>query len=192
MGLLSTELTDRCESMCELCKSSKEVDTYIVAPKIGLIIDEQIAVCETCLNQIENPENLDPNHWRCLNDSMWSPISAVQVMSYRMLKKLQDQDWAQDLLNMIYMDEVTREWADSIYQNTDHIIIHKDSNGNILHAGDTVVLIKDLDVKGANFIAKRGTAVRRISLVQDNPEQIEGRVNDQHIVILTQYIKKSM
>jgi protein PhnA len=47
-----------------------------------------------------------------------------------------------------------------------------------------------LDVKGANFTAKRGTAVRNIRLVHDNPEQIEGKINGQGIVILTQYVKK--
>jgi protein PhnA len=59
-----------------------------------------------------------------------------------------------------------------------------------LESGDTIVLIKDLDVKGANFTAKRGTAVRNIKLVKDNVEQIEGKINGQGIVILTQYVKK--
>ncbi|GAK93595.1 alkylphosphonate utilization operon protein PhnA [Nonlabens ulvanivorans] len=40
--------------------------------------------------------------------------------------------------------------------------------------GDSVVIIKDLDVKGSSLIAKRGTAVRNISLVHDNADQIEG------------------
>jgi len=53
-----------------------------------------------------------------------------------------------------------------------------------------VVLIKDLKVKGAGFTAKRGTAVRNISLVHDNAEHIEGKINGQKIVILTQYVKK--
>ena len=53
------------------------------------------------------------------------------------------------------------------------------------------LFLKDLNVKGGGFTAKRGTAVRNISLVHDNHEHIEGRVNDQHIVILTQYVKKS-
>ncbi len=66
----------------------------------------------------------------------------------------------------------------------------KDSNGNILQNGDTVTLIKDLDVKGASFTAKRGTAVRRISLVMDNPEHIQGRIKDQTIIILTKFVKK--
>jgi len=68
---------------------------------------------------------------------------------------------------------------------------HIDSNGAVLSAGDTVTLTKDLNVKGANFTAKRGTAVRGISLVHDNPEQIEGRVNGQKIVILTRFVKKA-
>jgi len=69
---------------------------------------------------------------------------------------------------------------------------HQDSNGAVLEAGDTVTLIKDLNVKGAGFTAKRGTAVRNISLVADNPGHIEGRVNGQQIVILTQFVKKSV
>jgi protein PhnA len=67
---------------------------------------------------------------------------------------------------------------------------HLDANGAILMQGDTVVLIKDLVVKGANFTAKRGTAVRGISLVADNAGQIEGRVEGQRIVILTEFVKK--
>ena len=54
-----------------------------------------------------------------------------------------------------------------------------------------MVLIKDLPVKGANFTAKRGTAVRNISLVPDTPTQIEGRVEGQQIVILTEFVKKA-
>ena len=57
--------------------------------------------------------------------------------------------------------------------------------------GDTVTLTQDLNVKGTSFTAKRGAAVRRIRLVEDNPGQIEGKVNDQTIVILTKFVKKS-
>ena len=69
--------------------------------------------------------------------------------------------------------------------------MHKDSNGTVLANGDTVTLIKDLPVKGAGFTAKRGTAVRNISLVPDNAGHIEGRVEGQRIVILTQFVKKN-
>jgi len=60
----------------------------------------------------------------------------------------------------------------------------------LLAPGDTVVLVKDLPVKGAGFTAKRGTAVRGIMLVADNAGQIEGRVEGQRIVILTEFVKK--
>lgn len=110
-----------------------------------------------------------------------------------MLNRLRSEGWPQDLLDMMYLDEEALAWAKSTEETEDEAekIIHKDSNGNILADGDSVVLIKDLDVKGANFTAKRGTAVHRISLVWDNAEQIEGRVEGQHIVILTQYVKKT-
>ena len=183
---IPTALAERAESKCELCSSTDNLQAYTVSPKSGEEIDEQIAACTNCIGQIDAPDTIDPNHWRCLNDSMWSPIPAVQVTVYRMLKKLNTTDWAGDLINMMYMDDATKEWAESASE----VVVHKDSNGHILQAGDTVVLIKDLKVKGANFTAKRGTAVRRISLVADNAGHIEGKVEGQRIVILTQYVKK--
>jgi protein PhnA len=117
---------------------------------------------------------------------MWSTVPAVQVLSYRMLKKLGNQD----LLDMMYLEDDVRAWAEAGISKIDDSIVHKDSNGVILNAGDTVTIIKDLEVKGAGFTAKRGTAVRNISLTS-NPDQIEGRVNGVKIVLLTQYLKKS-
>ena len=69
-------------------------------------------------------------------------------------------------------------------------IIHRDSNGVILEHGDSVVLIKDLKVKGSSMVAKQGTAVRNIRLDHENADYIEGRVDGQTIVIITQYVKK--
>ena len=68
--------------------------------------------------------------------------------------------------------------------------MHKDSNSEVLSAGDTVTLIKDLDIKGTSFKAKRGTAVRNISLVSSNEKHIEGRVDGTQIVILTKFAKR--
>jgi protein PhnA len=98
-----------------------------------------------------------------------------------------------DLLEMMYLDEEALAWAKATGEGEEDEgkIIYKDCNGNILNDGDSVVLIKDLDVKGANFTAKRGAAVHNIKLVWDNADQIEGRVEGQYIVILTQYVKKT-
>jgi protein PhnA len=51
-------------------------------------------------------------------------------------------------------------------------------------------LIKDLKVKGSSMVAKQGTAVRNIRLDHENADYIEGRVDGQTIVIITQYVKK--
>ena len=93
---------------------------------------------------------------------------------------------------MMYLEDDVKKWAEASGDGIadDDKIIHKDANGVVLETGDTVVLIKDLNVKGGGFTAKRGTAVRKIILVHDNAEQIEGKVEGQQIVILTQYVKK--
>ncbi len=190
---IERELHKRSGSVCELSGETENLKVYEVpkSPRTGL--DSHILISQTCLEQIENPEKMNPNHWRCLNDSMWSEIPAVQVMAWRMLSRLKSEGWPQDLLDMLYIDEDTLSWAQATGEGKDSTteIKHLDSNGGLLQAGDSVVLIKDLNVKGANFTAKRGTTVRNISLVHDNPEQIEGRVSGQQIVILTKFVKKS-
>ena len=187
------ELFARSGSTCELCGAGEELSVYEIPPASDGSADQCVLLCQTCRGQIDNPESMDANHWRCLNDSMWSQVPAVQVMAWRMLSRLRAEGWPQDLLDMLYLDDETRAWAESAgdVESEGESIRHLDSNGALLEAGDTVTLIKDLDVKGANFTAKRGTAVRGISLVADNPEQIEGRINGQQIVILTKFVKKS-
>ncbi|WP_108869057.1 PhnA domain-containing protein [Aquimarina aquimarini] len=190
---LERELNKRSGSVCELSGDTENLKVYEVPKSPGSDLDSHILISQVCLEQIENPEKIDANHWRCLNDSMWSEVPAVQIMAWRMLNRLKTEGWPQDLLDMLYLDEDMLAWANATGEGDDQddAIKHLDANGVTLQAGDSVVLIKDLDVKGANFTAKRGTAVRNISLVHDNAEHIEGRVNGQHIVILTKYVKKS-
>ena len=192
---MSTEkaLHARSESKCELCGATETLGVYEVPPISNGSVDECALICEACREQIENPEKVDIHHWRCLNDSMWSQVPAVQVMAWRMLKRLSTEGWPQDLLDMLYLDEGTQAWAEATgeWKSDEDTVKYVDSNGAVLEAGDTVTLIKDLNVKGANFTAKRGTVVRGISLVEDNPEHIEGRVNGQQIVILTKFVKKA-
>jgi len=190
---LEAALHTRSASKCELCGADENLGIYEVPPESNPGEDDSVLVCATCRDQIDYPEKMDPNHWRCLNDSMWSQIPSVQVVAWRMLTRLRSEGWPQDLLDMLYLDEQTLAWAQATGEaDTDEDSIrHIDSNGAVLEAGDTVTLTKDLNVKGAGFTAKRGTAVRGISLVSDNPEHIEGRVNGQQIVILTKFVKKS-
>jgi protein PhnA len=125
---------------------------------------------------------------------MWSQVPAVQVMSWRMLTRLsKTESWAQDALDMMYLEEETAKWAQATGEgdSEEEIVRHLDSNGALLEQGDNVTLIKDLNVKGTSFVAKRGTVVRGIGLVRDNAQHIEGRVNGTRIVILTEFVKKS-
>ena len=55
-------------------------------------------------------------------------------------------------------------------------LTHRDVNGVILNSGDSVVLVKDLKVKGSSMVAKQGVAVRKIILDHDNGNYIEGKV----------------
>jgi protein PhnA len=192
-NLISDALKARSESKCELCSATEDLRVYEVPPDSKATTDDSVLLCAICQTQIDNPSSVEINHWRCLNDSMWSQIPAVQVLAWRMLTRLSQEGWPQDLLDTLYLDDETLAWAQATGEGleAEAEAKHFDSNGTVLEAGDTVTLTKDLNVKGANFTAKRGTAIRGISLVDDNPEHIEGKVEGQRIVILTKFVKKS-
>lgn len=186
------KLTTRSGNQCELCAATENLSIYDVPPTASNLSDREILTCETCLNQIEKKEELNANHWQCLSTSMWNENLPVQVVSWRMLNRFRNESWAADLLDMMYLDDETLDLAKQTgdHESDGSIDLHKDCNGNILIGGDTVTLIKDLDVKGSTLNAKIGTAVRNIRLVHDNTEQIEGKIDGQQIVILTKYVKK--
>jgi len=190
---IEQDLETRSGNKCELCGATDDLSVFEVnnSPTDGA--DAAIYACGTCVNQLNDADSVDANHWRCLNDSMWSEVDAVKVVAYRMLNQLKGEGWPQDLLDMMYLEDDVRAWADAgvADDNAEEAIVHRDSNGVVLEAGDSITIIKDLVVKGGGFTAKRGTPVRNIRLVLDNPEHIEGKVNGQTIVILTEFIKKN-
>ncbi len=188
-------LAQRSNHQCELCRSEDKLSAYLVSPKEGNEISDYVYACEQCQLQINNTETLDVNHWHGLNESIWSEVSAVKVLSWRVLNHLQRNHGPQDLLDMIYLTDEEISWAKDGFSTGDSTAEedeekHRDSNGDVLSDGDDVFLIKDLKVKGAGFTAKQGTKVKGISLVPNNPSQIEGRVESQRIVILTEFVKK--
>jgi len=91
---------------------------------------------------------------------------------------------------MMYLEENEQKWVDTMLNAEANKLVHKDANGVILQAGDSVVILKDLEVKGAGFTAKRGTTVTKIALPQDMDDHIEGRVNGTKIYLKTEFIKK--
>jgi len=153
---------------CELCSNEKNVTVYKVEPK-----EEYVNLCEVCKSQIES-NNLDKNHFQCLNDSMWSEKSAVKVLTYRLLKVLNRSD----LMDMMYLTAEEEAWANI------EVEVKKDAYGNILKDGDNVMVIKDLNVKGANNI-KRGEIFKNIRL-----GEIAGHILAKNIYIKTEFLKK--
>lgn len=186
------QLVIRSGNACELCKSTDDLKLFEVPPQKGLSADTSIMICTKCLAQIDKKEELDSNHWKCLTESMWSEVPSVQVTAWRMLNRLRNESWASESLDMLYLTDENLAWAKTTgdHENDSHVDLHKDSNGHILQNGDSVVLIKSLDVKGSTLNAKMGTVVKNIRIVEDNTEQIEGRIEGQQIVILTKYVRK--
>lgn len=186
------KLQSRSDLACELCRSGEDLIVYEIPPEGSVNEDSCILVCNVCSDQLENFDSLDANHWRCLNESMWSEVTGVKVVAWRILTQLRSEGWPQDLLDMLYLEEDDLDWAKAtgVGEDESQKIVHRDVNGVVLQAGDSVVLIKDLKVKGSSMVAKQGTAVRRISLDRDNEEYIEGKVGPTQIVIITKYVKK--
>ncbi len=74
---------------------------------------------------------------------------------------------------------------------TERVMPPSDSNGNVLATGDTVMVIKDLKVKGSSVTLKRGTVIKNIRVsdsddtIECNAEKVKG------LVLKTEFLKKS-
>jgi protein PhnA len=192
MMKLELLLQQRSENNCELCKSSDGVKLYEVLPQKSTSEENCMMVCAICLSQIEKKAEPNSSHWKCLTESMWSEVPGIQVVAWRMLNRFRSESWAADSLDMLYLDDEKLAWAKATgdHDNDSAVELHKDCNGMLLQTGDTVVLTKSLDVKGSSLNAKMGTVVKNIRIVEENTEQIEGKIEGQVIVILTKYVRK--
>ncbi|MCU0380128.1 MAG: PhnA domain-containing protein [Chitinophagaceae bacterium] len=183
---MDPKLVERCNGLCELCAEGKASVAYAVSPKNHDAIEHEVALCAGCNAIIENNAMDQPLHF--LAGSIWSAEPSVQALSYRLLYARKEQGWAEEILSSVEPDEAVVDWAMDPFQLKD---VHKDCYGKELEAGDTVVLTESLNVKGTSFRAPAGTVVRKIRLVPGNTDQVEGKINDQTIVILTKYVRKS-
>ena len=115
LSRFAKDLVRRSRSHCELCdRSSVKLDIYELPP-LGdePYIDDCIFICDGCRKQIVEPKKMTPGHWRCLNNALYSEIAAVQVMSFRLLKRLaaKEEHWAEELLEHAYLDPDAERWA---------------------------------------------------------------------------------
>ena len=89
-------------------------------------------------------------------------------------------------------DEATGEWrpASGIAAEKAAGSVVRDASGTVLADGDSVVLIKDLKVKGAGQTLKQGTVIKTIRLT-DNPEEIDCRHDAiKGLVLRTEFVRK--
>jgi protein PhnA len=190
---LDTDLSTRADNHCELCGAQPDAGPYQVPASPTQDVHGHILLCTTCHSQLSGDAPLDTKHLFCLQEAAWSHVPAVQVVSWRLLTRLSAETWAHDLLEQIYLEEDVLQWAKAGLNDADDdhdVSPTLDCNGTRLQDGDSVTLIKALDVKGANFTAKQGTLVKNIRLT-DNPEHVDGRVNKVAIVLKTCFLKKA-
>jgi protein PhnA len=190
---LEDVMIQRSQQKCELCESTTNVQLFEVLPQDNRTADNCIMICGKCKAQVEKKEEADQAHWQnCLPNAMWSEVPGIQVTAWRIFNRFRHETWASDNLDMLYLDEEKLAWAKATgdHENDNSVDLHKDCNNQVLQTGDTVVLIKSLDVKGSTLNAKMGTVVKNIRLVENNTEQIEGKIEGQTIVILTKYVRK--
>lgn len=89
-------------------------------------------------------------------------------------------------------DEASGEWlpASEAAANAAAAVEVRDAVGNLLADGDSVVLVKDLKVKGAGQTLKLGTVIRSIRLTGD-PQEIDCRFEGiRGLVLRAEFVKK--
>ena len=187
---IDSALLARANNQCELCGSEAGLTAYDVPPITLRSLDKTVLMCSTCHQQIEKPETMTPNHWRCLNDSMWSQTPAVQVMAWRVLNRIKGEGWPDELLEMLYLEDAVKKWAaaDDYLHTMDEPTV--DINGVPFAPGDSAIMVKDIFITGANFTAKRGAVVKNIALT-DNDQQVDCTLNGTRVVLRGKYLKKT-
>lgn len=87
-------------------------------------------------------------------------------------------------------DEVSGEWVPASQLAAAQTPEVRDASGNLLADGDSVVLVKDLKVKGTSTVLKQGTVIRTIRLTE-NPEEIDCRHDTvRGLVLRTEFVRK--
>ena len=90
---------------------------------------------------------------------------------------------------MYVCPECAHEWNPETAESGEKSAVVRDSNGNLLANGDSVILIKDLKLKGASTVLKKGAKAKNIRLV-DGDHEIDCRVEDMKVMLKAEFVKK--
>jgi len=109
------DLVRRSRSRCECCsRSGSRLEILELEPLLEEPApDHALFLCESCIKQIQHPEKMNPHDWRCLHDTIWSELPALQVLSVRLLRRLADRNetWAEELLEQCVLESTIEEWS---------------------------------------------------------------------------------
>ena len=115
LNMLGRELARRSGSKCELCLTAgTRLNVFEVPPASGDTDSGKcVFICDTCLSGIFDPLKLI-DHWRCLNERIWSDLKPVKIISAIILRKISVKiSWAADIMDEVYLDEEENEWINS-------------------------------------------------------------------------------
>ncbi len=113
---LGKDLARRAKSKCELTGAAGVPLRPYEVPPVGEEPDigKTLLISEACHEVLERPERLKGREWQCLAEVVWSEMSAMQVVAWRMLNELaKREDWAREVIEEIFLDEEVEAWAKS-------------------------------------------------------------------------------
>lgn len=110
-------------------------------------------------------------------------------MSYPACPKCHSDLTYHDGLQLV-CPECAHEWQEGDTVIADDVLVVKDANGAVLQDGDTVVLIKDLKVKGSSLVIKQGTKVKGIRL-QEGDHNIACKIDGSGMDLKSEFVKKA-
>lgn len=116
LQLLGKDLARRSGRMCEICETAGvRLDPWEppVAPGEPEL-DRTLFLCERCVAAADGADLGDAAQWRCLETTVWSDLTALQVTSIRLLRRLADRNvpWAGEALDNVYPSPETQAWLD--------------------------------------------------------------------------------
>lgn len=93
-------------------------------------------------------------------------------------------------ISLFVCPDCSHEWSDNAGASEDTGLIVKDSNGNLLQDGDSVILIKDLKVKGSSMVIKKGTKIKNIRLCEGD-HNLDCKVDGTGLKLKSEFMKKA-
>lgn len=102
------DLARRSGSKCELCAASGVSLQIFEVPPVRQEpdFDNCLFICQTCSDGIVSIKKMNPDHWRCLTERVWSDIPAVKIISVMILREISARAaWAAEVLDDLYLDD---------------------------------------------------------------------------------------